>query len=113
MSGAESWFQFGWICSGICAGSMNPATVRDLTAGENGMSTPVVQGMEKKAFDVAWVREQFPSLKLKVNSHTAAFLDGPAGTQVPWVVMEAIQNYLMSANANTYGAFATSQRTNE
>jgi cysteine desulfurase family protein (TIGR01976 family) len=27
--------------------------------------------------------------------------------------MEAIQNYLMSANANTYGAFATSQRTNE
>jgi cysteine desulfurase family protein (TIGR01976 family) len=77
------------------------------------MSTPVVQGMEKRAFDVAWVREQFPSLKLKVNGHTAAFLDGPAGTQVPWVVMEAIQNYLMSANANTYGAFATSQRTNE
>jgi cysteine desulfurase family protein (TIGR01976 family) len=69
--------------------------------------------MEKRAFDVAWVREQFPSLKLKVNGHAAAFLDGPAGTQVPWVVMEAIQNYLMSANANTYGAFATSQRTNE
>ena|SRR5579862_1863206 len=77
------------------------------------MSTPVVQGMDKRVFDVAWVRKQFPSLKLIVNGHTAAFLDGPAGTQVPWVVMEAIQNYLTSANANTYGAFATSQRTNE
>jgi len=77
------------------------------------MSTPVIQSAETKAFDIAWVREQFPSLKLKVNGHTAAFLDGPAGTQVPWMVMESIQNYLMSANANTYGAFATSQRTNE
>jgi len=27
--------------------------------------------------------------------------------------MEAIQNYLTNANANTYGAFATSRRTNE
>src|SRR5262252_8451979 len=77
------------------------------------MSTPVIQSAETKAFDIAWVREQFPSLKLRVNGHTAAFLDGPAGTQVPWMVMESIQNYLTSANANTYGAFATSQRTNE
>jgi cysteine desulfurase family protein (TIGR01976 family) len=77
------------------------------------MSTPVIQSAETKAFDIAWVRAQFPSLQLKVNGHPAAFLDGPAGTQVPWMVMESIQNYLMSANANTYGAFATSQRTNE
>ena len=77
------------------------------------MSTPAVKGRETGALDVAWVREQFPSLRLKVNGHTAAFLDGPAGTQVPWMVMESIQNYLTSANANTYGGFATSQRTNE
>jgi len=77
------------------------------------MSTPVIRSAETKTFDIAWVREQFPSLKLKVNGHTAAFLDGPAGTQVPWMVMDSIHNYLMSANANTYGAFATSQRTNE
>jgi cysteine desulfurase family protein (TIGR01976 family) len=68
---------------------------------------------DNKAFDVQWIREQFPSLKLRVNGQTAAFLDGPAGTQAPWLVMESIQNYLTSANANTYGAFATSQRTNE
>jgi cysteine desulfurase family protein (TIGR01976 family) len=77
------------------------------------MSTPAVQGTESTAFDIAWVREQFPSLKLQVNGHAAAFLDGPAGTQVPKQVMDAIQNYLLTANANTYGAFLTSRRTNE
>ena len=77
------------------------------------MSTPVMHSKEAKPFDIAWVREQFPSLKLKVNGHTAAYLDGPAGTQVPWMVMDAVQNYFTSANANTYGAFATSQLTNE
>jgi len=66
-----------------------------------------------KHFDIDWVREQFPSLKLQVNGHAAAFLDGPAGTQVPWQVMEAIRNYLLHSNANTYGAFDTSRRTNQ
>jgi cysteine desulfurase family protein (TIGR01976 family) len=77
------------------------------------MSTPVMQGTESTAFDIAWVRKQFPSLKLQVNGQTAAFLDGPAGTQVPKQVMDAIQNYFLNANANTYGAFLTSRRTNE
>src|SRR5467141_2671857 len=74
------------------------------------MSTPVMQGTGKKAFDITWVREQFPSLKLQANGQAAAFLDGPAGTQVPKQVMDAVQNYFLTANANTYGAFATSRR---
>src|ERR1700680_547323 len=77
------------------------------------MSTPVLQETAPQALDSAWVREQFPSLKLKVNGNTAAFLDGPAGTQVPKQVMDAIQNYLLNSNANTYGAFLTSRRTDE
>jgi cysteine desulfurase family protein (TIGR01976 family) len=77
------------------------------------MSTPAIQGTENKAFDIAWVREQFPSLKLQVNGHAAAFLDGPAGTQVPKQVMEAIHGYFLNANANTYGSFLTSRRANE
>jgi len=72
-----------------------------------------MQGTGNKAFDIAWVREQFPSLKLQVNGRAAAFLDGPAGTQVPKQVMDAVQNYFLTANANTYGAFPTSRRTNE
>jgi cysteine desulfurase family protein (TIGR01976 family) len=69
--------------------------------------------MAVNALDIAWVRSQFPSLQTKVNGQPAAFLDGPAGTQVPTQVMHAIQNYLMSANANTAGAFLTSRRTDE
>ncbi len=77
------------------------------------MSTPVMHGTANKTFDIAWVREQFPSLKLQVNGHAAAFLDGPAGTQVPKQVMDAVQNYFVGANANTYGAFLTSRRNDE
>jgi cysteine desulfurase family protein (TIGR01976 family) len=61
--------------------------------------------------DVQWVRAQFPSLSLEINGRPAAFLDAPAGTQVPQRVMDAIQDYFRQANANTCGAFLTSQRT--
>jgi cysteine desulfurase family protein (TIGR01976 family) len=77
------------------------------------MSTPVLHEAISKTFDIGWIREQFPSLQLKVNGQLAAFLDGPAGTQVPRQVMDAVQKYFLEANANTYGAFLTSRRTNE
>jgi cysteine desulfurase family protein (TIGR01976 family) len=77
------------------------------------MSTPVLHEAISKTFDVAWVREQFPSLRVQVNGRQAAFLDGPAGTQVPRQVMDAVQKYFLEANANTYGAFLTSRRTND
>jgi cysteine desulfurase family protein (TIGR01976 family) len=77
------------------------------------MSTPALHEAISKTFDVAWVREHFPSLQLKVNGQQAAFLDGPAGTQVPRQVMDAVQKYFLEANANTYGAFLTSRRTND
>ena len=63
--------------------------------------------------DVAWVRSQFPSLEMQVNGQTAAFLDGPAGTQVPTPVIMAIQNYLTHCNANHGGVFDTSRRSDE
>ena len=77
------------------------------------MSTPSLQETVLKPFDIAWAREQFPSLQLEVNGRPAAFLDGPAGTQVPRQVMDAVHKYFLEANANTYGAFLTSRRTNE
>src|SRR5258708_23481025 len=77
------------------------------------MSTPAMHGTETKSFDIAWVREQFPSLTLQYNHHGSAFLDGPAGTQVPKQVMDAVQYYFLGANANTYGAFLTSRRNDE
>ena len=73
------------------------------------MSTSATQGKETNPLDVAWVRSQFPSLELQVHGQPAAFLDGPAGTQVPRRVMDAVQNYFLKSNANTCGAFATSR----
>src|SRR5271154_4649400 len=75
------------------------------------MSTPVMHGTESKRLDVDWVRAQFPSLQLQVNGCQAAFLDGPAGTQVPRQVRDAVQNFFLKSNANTCGAFAPSRST--
>jgi len=77
------------------------------------MSTPAFHEAVSRSFDIGWVREQFPSLQLRVNGEPAAFLDGPAGTQVPRQVMDAVQKYFLEQNANTYGAFRTSRRSNE
>src|SRR6201984_1542034 len=62
---------------------------------------------------INWVRAQFPSLKLAVNGHSAAFLDAPAGTQAPQRVIDAFREYFETSNANTVGQFLTSRRTDE
>ena len=74
------------------------------------MSSNVAHAAGPKPLDSAWVRQQFPSLQTQVNGQTAAFLDGPAGTQVPRQVVDAISNYLLRDNANTCGAFVTSRQ---
>ncbi len=61
--------------------------------------------------DLAWVRSQFPSLAQTVNGHPAVFFDGPGGTQVPQLVIDAISDYLARNNANTGGAYHTSRNT--
>jgi cysteine desulfurase family protein (TIGR01976 family) len=63
--------------------------------------------------DIAWVRAQFPALARTVNGHPAIFFDGPGGTQVPQRVIDALRDYLVGSNANTHGAFAISQRSDE
>ncbi len=59
--------------------------------------------------DINWVRAQFPSLRQSVAGHPAAFLDAPAGTQVPQRVIDAVRDYYEQSNANTCGAFITSR----
>ena len=63
------------------------------------------------ALDLTRIRAQFPSLAQTVNGHSAAFLDGPGGTQVPQRVIDAISDYLRRDNANTGGAYSTSRHT--
>jgi len=74
-----------------------------------GRSIAAPQLAKIPPLDSIWVRQQFPSLQLQINGQPAAFLDGPAGTQVPRQVMDAVQNYFLTANANTCGAFPTSR----
>lgn len=70
-----------------------------------------LHGAACASLNVQWVRAQFPSLKQNINGHPAAFLDAPAGTQVPQQVIDAVRHYFESSNANTCGAFFTSRRT--
>lgn len=54
------------------------------------------------------LRAKFPALQKKVGGKAAVFFDGPAGTQVPQEVIDAIRHYLVEHNANHSGVFATS-----
>ena len=51
-------------------------------------------------------RQDFPAL---VKNPGLAFLDGPGGSQVPRVVVEAIADVYASCNVNTHGNFAPSR----
>ena len=77
------------------------------------MNASTAQQAPPAPLDINWVRAQFPSLKVAVNGHSAAFLDAPAGTQVPQRVIDAFREYFETSNANTVGQFLTSRRTDE
>lgn len=57
------------------------------------------------------IRAQFPALARREGAHPVAFFDGPGGTQVPRVVVEAMTDYLLHHNANTHWAYPTSVET--
>lgn len=58
-------------------------------------------------------RNDFPALARTVGGRPIAFLDGPAGTQVPAAVIEAIGDCYRNANANLHGHFGTSRAADE
>lgn len=57
------------------------------------------------------IRSQFPALSKTVSGKQAVYFDGPAGTQVPHRVIDAIAEYLSNCNANHGGLFATSEQS--
>lgn len=58
--------------------------------------------------DVASVRTRFPALDRIENGRTAAYLDGPGGTQVPQSVVEAIATPLRRGLSNLGGGYGPS-----
>ena len=63
------------------------------------------------AADCRRARLDFPSLARTFGGRSIAYLDGPAGAQVPQRVIDAIAAYYREANANTHGQFATSEES--
>ncbi|MEZ6060078.1 MAG: cysteine desulfurase-like protein [Planctomycetaceae bacterium] len=59
--------------------------------------------------DVA--RSQFPALNRTIGQHAVVHLDGPAGSQVPSRVADAVRRYLLETNANCGAPFPNSQAT--
>lgn len=57
------------------------------------------------------VRPHFPALARTIDGHTVAYFDGPGGTQVPQIVVDAIADYLLNHNANDGWAFRSSVET--
>ncbi len=62
------------------------------------------------AFDAEALRSEFPALRRTgPDGRPVVFLDGPGGTQVPQRVVDAVADYYVHSNANSGGAFATSE----
>jgi len=59
------------------------------------------------------VRDHFTSLSRIVDDTSCVYLDGPAGTQVPDQVIDAMSEYYRTSNANSHGYFTNAQETDE
>jgi cysteine desulfurase family protein (TIGR01976 family) len=57
------------------------------------------------------IRQRFPALARTYNGYPVAYFDGPGGTQVPRMVVEAMNDYLYHHNANTHWAYPSSEET--
>src|SRR5947207_12998225 len=66
------------------------------------------EGGEVVDVTIEAVRDRFHTLNVPM-----AYFDGPAGTQCPDSVIEAISGYLLAANANAGGKFLTSMVTDD
>ncbi len=61
------------------------------------------------SFDVHDLRQRFPAIR----QSNALFFDGPAGTQVPDAVVEAVSRGLVEAASNVGGEFPASHRSGQ
>ena len=61
--------------------------------------------------DVEVIRRHFPALAREHEGRPVAYFDGPGGTQVPRVVVDAMADYLLHHNANTHWRYPSSVET--
>lgn len=65
------------------------------------------------SFDIGAIRAQFPSLLITDNGERRIYLDNPAGTQVPGLVVQRMSECLLEGNANLGGFFRSSDLAGE
>ena len=62
-----------------------------------------------RSLDVAACRARFPSLARELRGQAVVYLDGPAGSQLPATVADAVRDAMIHRSANAGGAFVTSR----
>ena len=80
------------------------------------MNTEVetVTAVSKKFYDVNRIREDFPILRKKVHNKNLVYLDNAATTQKPTYVIDRVNKYYTTMNANIHrGVHALSQEATE
>ena len=80
------------------------------------MNTEVetVTAVSKKVYDVYKIREDFPILRKKVHDKNLVYLDNAATTQKPTYVIDKVNKYYTTMNANIHrGVHALSQEATE
>ena len=80
------------------------------------MNTEVetVTAVSKKVYDVNKIREDFPILRKKVHNKNLVYLDNAATTQKPTYVIDRVNKYYTTMNANIHrGVHALSQEATE
>lgn len=66
------------------------------------------------AYDIQYIRSQFPILNQQVHGRPLVYLDNAATAQKPLAVIEAISNYYLKDNANVHrGVHTLSQRATD
>jgi cysteine desulfurase family protein (TIGR01976 family) len=56
-------------------------------------------------------RSDFPSLGRTFRDRPLTYFDGPAGTQMPQLVIDSISSYYATCNSNTHGCFVTTRES--
>jgi cysteine desulfurase/selenocysteine lyase len=65
-------------------------------------------------FDVEAIRKDFPILQQQTNGHSLVYLDSAASSQKPLAVIEALDSYYRSYNANVHrGIYDLSEKASE
>ena len=74
-------------------------------------TVPAGRAAADRVAGVEEIRRHFPALERVHAGRPVAYFDGPGGTQVPRVVVDAMADYLLRHNANTHWQYPTSEET--